>query len=262
MITINLNQQPDVHEAFLRGTDEIKKQENRIRNLYWRVFWNDKGSACIKERQRNFDTKYREQTLDVIVEPSDMGKLAGELLPSPSCILVLGSGAGNDPVYLAREGHTVTAIDLSPVGIEKTSEWSQKLGVYRKVFAMSMDITNPKAMGGIKTEYDAIVCSRVLHCLPWLDRGFVVEWMQSHTINQGYNFISVCVEPDMSNRKNDASFGLYSWALGQLEHRYEGWLQRYKGTSEMPLHDDNDDRGPHTHTFEDMILQKPLITIK
>lgn len=49
---------------------------------------------------------------------------------APACrILVPGDGEGRNSVWLAEQGHTVTAVDLSPVGLEKARALAAARGV-------------------------------------------------------------------------------------------------------------------------------------
>jgi SAM-dependent methyltransferase len=48
---------------------------------------------------------------------------------SPSRVLDLGSGQGRNAVWLALQGHTVTAVDLSQVATEQAREFAAEAGV-------------------------------------------------------------------------------------------------------------------------------------
>ena len=65
---------------------------------------------------------YGETANDLLVamEPS---------LPRNSAVLCLAEGEGRNAVYLAQCGHSVTAVDLSPVGVAKTLALAASRGV-------------------------------------------------------------------------------------------------------------------------------------
>lgn len=44
-------------------------------------------------------------------------------------VLCLAAGEGRNAVFLAEQGHAVTAVDISPVGLEKTRALAEKRGV-------------------------------------------------------------------------------------------------------------------------------------
>jgi len=44
-------------------------------------------------------------------------------------VLDLGCGQGRNAIWLARQGHHVTALDLSPVAIEQAKAWALQAGV-------------------------------------------------------------------------------------------------------------------------------------
>lgn len=52
---------------------------------------------------------------------------AGHLPPGP--VLCLGAGEGRNAVYLAQQGHAVTALDMSPVGLAKARKLADQRGV-------------------------------------------------------------------------------------------------------------------------------------
>ena len=76
-----------------------------------------------EQTQRNFDNIYQNTSLDeipwnheqppeVMVELLELGKV------KPCRALDVGCGAGNYAIYLASKGFDVTAVDISPAGIE------------------------------------------------------------------------------------------------------------------------------------------------
>lgn len=76
---------------------------------------------------------------------------AGLLAPH-SAVLVPGDGEGRNGVWLAEQGHTVTSIDSSPVGLAKARSLATERGV--SVDTVEADLTHwsPGAM-----RYDAVV---------------------------------------------------------------------------------------------------------
>lgn len=74
-----------------------------------------------KTADRDFDRIYREGR-----PPWDTGRVSGELVRlvdegaiRPCSTLELGCGTGADAVWLARHGFEVTAIDISPIAVER-----------------------------------------------------------------------------------------------------------------------------------------------
>lgn len=74
------------------------------------------------ERYSSKEYVYGEAPNDFLVE-------AGTHLPPKARVLSLGEGEGRNAVYLAKQGHHVTAVDLSPVGMEKGRALAERAGV-------------------------------------------------------------------------------------------------------------------------------------
>ncbi|MBE2251797.1 MAG: class I SAM-dependent methyltransferase [Myxococcus sp.] len=60
-------------------------------------------------------------------EPNDLVRELAPALKGP--VLCLGEGEGRNAVFLAQQGLQVTAIDLSPVGLEKAAKLAAERGV-------------------------------------------------------------------------------------------------------------------------------------
>jgi len=75
------------------------------------------------------------------------------LLSPQSDILMLGEGEGRTACYLASEGHQVTALDASDVGLEKTKALAAELAV--EVETIHADLESWRS----DTVYDAVLTS-------------------------------------------------------------------------------------------------------
>lgn len=63
------------------------------------------------------------------LEANDFLKAASKYIPEGSSVISLGEGEGRNSVYLAEQGHHVTAVDIALSGLKKTSELAAKRGV-------------------------------------------------------------------------------------------------------------------------------------
>jgi SAM-dependent methyltransferase len=79
----------------------------------FRDFWND---------------RYREEGFAYGTEPNDFVRAQAHLIP-PGRVLCLAEGQGRNAVYLAQLGYAVTAVDLSPIGLQKAQELATEHGV-------------------------------------------------------------------------------------------------------------------------------------
>ena len=108
---------------------------------------------------------------DHIIAPVDqplwsrhVGDLAGKR------VLECGSGDGLWAVWLAKQGATVTAVELSPIGVEKTRARARVHGLHDRVTAVCGDCCRLETFvdpGSI----DLVFGSNVLHHLPPVDFG-------------------------------------------------------------------------------------------
>jgi len=78
--------------------------------------------------QARWDERYRTQGYVWGLEPNVFVAELTEDLP-PGTALDLGCGQGRNAIWLARRGHEVTGIDLSPVAIEQARRLAAEAGV-------------------------------------------------------------------------------------------------------------------------------------
>lgn len=86
------------------------------------------------------------------------------LLAPPARVLDVGCGQGRDALPLARMGHEVVGVDLSPKGIADMTATARTEGL--AVTGHVADITTFVPEG----KFDALLCDRTLHMLDENDR--------------------------------------------------------------------------------------------
>lgn len=69
--------------------------------------------------QRKWDVRYADGAYEGRVHPSAFLVECGSLLPGRGLVLDLACGAGRNALYLARQGLTVDAVDISEVALER-----------------------------------------------------------------------------------------------------------------------------------------------
>lgn len=99
----------------------------------------------------SWDERYAEEGFAFGTEPNDFLREVSELLPVGRT-LCIGDGEGRNGVFLAALGHTVTTIDLSPVGVVKARRLASERNV--RIDARVADLTS-FAFG--TSEWDCIV---------------------------------------------------------------------------------------------------------
>ena len=73
------------------------------------------------------------------LEANDFLKAASAHIPKGSSVISLGEGEGRNSVFLAEQGHRVTAVDIAISGLKKTAELATKRGV--KVLTEHADLS-------------------------------------------------------------------------------------------------------------------------
>lgn len=76
-----------------------------------------------------WNERYRNEEFFYGKEPNDFLKDASKSMPKGSKVLCLAEGEGRNAVYLACQGHEVTAIDLSNIGLEKLQHFAKQKNV-------------------------------------------------------------------------------------------------------------------------------------
>lgn len=80
------------------------------------------------EQGAHWDERYRDPRYLFGERPNDFLVEAEIMLPRRSRLLVLGDGEGRNGVWLAQQGHQVTTVDLSAVGVGKAQSLAQARG--------------------------------------------------------------------------------------------------------------------------------------
>jgi|SRR5580698_3913732 tellurite methyltransferase len=174
---------------------------------------------------------------------------AQQAAQAPPRALDLGAGEGADSIRLALLGYSVDAIEISPVGASKISDFAAKVGVQVNVQVADVSTYMPGE------EYDVIICNGLLHYVE--DKSSVVERMQRATRTGGINVVSLwstrtpvpsCHEvvPTYPDDEHGVVHKLYQdWDLDLMYFEAD---KRESSHSGMP---------DHSHSHIKLIAQKP-----
>lgn len=88
-----------------------------------------------------------------LMELEALGAIRGEVLDA-------GCGLGDNAIYLARCGYSVTGIDSSPTAIEQARARAADAGV-----RVRFDVTDATELTGYYRQFDTVVDSALYHCL-------------------------------------------------------------------------------------------------
>ena len=108
----------------------------------------------------DYDEQYR-RAQDVCGEPfPEFVSFFDDYSATAASVLDLGCGQGRDALKVARRGHSVLGIDLSPVGIEQMLKDAAAESL--RVNGVVADILEFKS----RRRFDIVILDRVLHLLP------------------------------------------------------------------------------------------------
>jgi SAM-dependent methyltransferase len=88
-----------------------------------------------------------------LMELEALGGISGEVLD-------IGCGLGDNAIYLASRGHSVTGLDGSPAAIEEARRRAAQAGV-----TVTFEVADATDLSGYDGRFDTVVDSALYHCL-------------------------------------------------------------------------------------------------
>lgn len=132
----------------------------------------------------DYDALYA-TTPDALGPPSPEIVSFFDKLEKPAArILDLGCGQGRDALFLARLGHRVTAVDLSPAGVADVARVAEAEGL--EIMAEVADIRDYAP----ERAFDVVLIDRTLHMLGRADRVAVLARLLGHVMPGGWLLIA------------------------------------------------------------------------
>jgi len=180
-------------------------------------------------------------------QPSGEVVEAAGLLPAGSRFIDIGCGDGRNALYLAAQGHQVTAIDISPVAIAKVQQFAAERGL--KIAASVQDIAHYV----FNTEYDGIVSTGVLHMFERECWQSLLKSLRAHTTPGGYHAIGVLTDalPAPEDQK-EHFIGLFK--AGELFDLYSEW--QIISRRSFQFHDEHPNGARHHHAGDNLLARK------
>jgi len=132
-------------------------------------------------------------------------------------VLEIGAGAGRNSIFLASQGFTVTATDISSVSVKNIQKKATEKGVTLKT--KILDAVTAK----LTESYDIIICTFTLHHILTNDALVFIRNIQEHTKPSGFNLITTFTKDGDFYRENPQTSKFYLDNKEQLEQLYTGW---------------------------------------
>lgn len=169
-----------------------------------------------EEVARHYNQLYRENEIAYSGEPLPLIKTLSEYLINGT-VLEVGAGGGRNSLFLASLGLAVTANDISLEAIEKLKSRAAEGG-----FSIKTEVVDAAVLE-IKGEYDAIVCTLLLHYLSDVDARALIRKMQEHAKPSGFNLIIAFTQDGKYFRELADKENFYLKNKEELENMYTGW---------------------------------------
>ena len=99
-------------------------------------------------------------------------------------VLDVGCGQGRDALFIARQGHSVTGVDISPNGIRDLTEAAANENLAVKGIVADLTAFTPEGL------FDVILFDRTLHMLPEAPRLAVLGRLLDHADAGGWVLIA------------------------------------------------------------------------
>jgi SAM-dependent methyltransferase len=137
----------------------------------------------------DWDARYAEPGWAFGTEPNDFLREQAHRLPARGRVLCLAEGEGRNAVWLARQGHDVTAVDTAAVGLEKARQLAEEHEVaITTVLADLADFAlEPEAWDGVVSIFAHVpvpVRQRVHAALAWTLRPGGVLLLEAYRPQQ------------------------------------------------------------------------------
>lgn len=164
-----------------------------------------------------------------------------------SSILDVGCGEGRNSIFLAEQGHSVDAFDISEAGISKAKYLAGLKNVNVNFYVQDLREFE------FSNDYDIILSHGVLHLPEMNVRDAFIIKAQEHTRIGGYNVIGIFTNR-LPATPDNAPFTKSLFDVGELLDKYKEWqiIHQLEGT----FRDTHPGDIHHEHAFETIIARK------
>lgn len=184
-------------------------------------------------------------------EPSRLARRTVDYLPpdpSGRTLIDIGAGEGRDAVFFAERGFEVTAVDVSPAGLEKAQRLAEERGVElttRQADANEFELLEPM---------DVVFSTGAVQFIRPGVRQRQFERFRRQTRLGGIHAVFAFVDhPDIPPAP-DTTDDQYPFDRTELQGYYEDWETLH---TEEVVFDDDSGGIPHRHAARIHLARKP-----
>src|SRR3989344_433827 len=174
---------------------------------YWRNFklFNTNADAMLRSKEQ-WEKIYQEaRTPRDFQQPEPyLVKLVEDKTIKPGMALDLGCGPGNEVIYLAQNGFTVTGVDISEIAIHIAEQRASAANIACE-FIVSNVLTVP-----LKNQYDFVLDRACFHFLDPQERSAYIRNL--HGILRPAGLFLLIVSSDQESAK-----GTYQFSIREIE---------------------------------------------
>lgn len=165
-------------------------------------------------------------------------------------VIDLGCGEGRNALFLAQHGCEVTAVDISPSGIEKVNIAAKALGV--EIRTIVCDLNDYV----VDDKYDVVLAHTSLHFLSRKSWRKLLSDLKESTNPNGFHSLTVFLSTPKYPIPEEimAAGHKLSFAIGELKEFYNNWeIIRYDSYLKQDQHPGID---IHSHYTEKILCRK------
>lgn len=183
------------------------------------------------------------------LEPAELCFELVKLVPPSKDIKVLdiGCGEGKDAVYLAKQGYSVTAFDITDNGIRKTKALAEKEGV--EINAYVDDINTFE----LKEKFDIIYSTGTIQYLNDDEKDHFFEKIKEMTNLNGIHWFNVFVDKPFLPLPPDWDNNEKMWKTAELFGYYPEW---YFERIDEKVFTCTSGGTPHEHCMDTIVARK------
>ncbi|MCG8915891.1 class I SAM-dependent methyltransferase [Actinokineospora sp. PR83] len=149
----------------------------------------------------------------VLVELEAAGRVSGDVLD-------IGAGLGDNAIFLAKQGHRVTGLDVAPTAVEKARARAAEQGV-----AVTFAVGNATRLDGHDGAFDTVTSSLVFHCFGPTQRREYADAV-ARALRPGGRLLQWCSRGDaagpepITEETIRTAFSGPEWTINSLRAQY------------------------------------------